>query len=365
MIAAWVENNNTNTAQNTLVWLNLSQGIAANSNVVVYMNIMSGSIMSANGPTGEAAQLSPTYGEYENIKQVMLPGLEYQIYYGTNGVCDSVGYQTQLYNAPLGDGTTINGCNTLVSSTPIFNTSEIGTTQQGWRGGTWYQAIINMQCGQTGGPLPNPPLPTCGVSTYNTINIKAIGFIQSNSSSNYNNYICSLSFGDGTAASTGTSFATSNGVDWLGGNVAPNNMYNDWQDSYNTGACYPTIIGDNRLETDYFYSSKTCVNCIDFGMYKYTNTGIISYFHAAYPPNGVMPSTSIGYSLESFASVTIPSIMQGQNTQLKGSANGGTSPYTYQWLEEAPGASSFTAISGATCQNYLFTTTTLTGALVA
>ncbi len=34
-----------------------------------------------------------------------------------------------------------------------------------------------------------------------------------------------------------------------------------------------------------------------------------------------------------------------------------SSPYTYQWYEEAPGAGSFSAINGGTSQSYLFSTT--------
>ena len=38
----------------------------------------------------------------------------------------------------------------------------------------------------------------------------------------------------------------------------------------------------------------------------------------------------------------------------------GTSPYTYQWLQKAPGASSYSSISGATLSSYSFATTSST-----
>ena len=84
VLNAWVESGASNTAPNTIVWVSMPGGIAANSKTVIYMNIISSNVMSANGPTGEAAQLSPTLGEYDNIKQIMLPGLEYQIYFDSN-----------------------------------------------------------------------------------------------------------------------------------------------------------------------------------------------------------------------------------------------------------------------------------------
>ena len=63
VLYAWVEANAINTATNTPVWVKLPNGVAANSNLVIYMNMMgSTNVMSANGPTGEAAQLSCPMG---------------------------------------------------------------------------------------------------------------------------------------------------------------------------------------------------------------------------------------------------------------------------------------------------------------
>jgi hypothetical protein len=57
------------------------------------------------------------------------------------------------------------------------------------------------------------------------------------------------------------------------------------------------------------------------------------------------------------ASASAGTVIQGTPSTLTSSVGGtGTPPYTYQWLEEAPGASSFTAIPGATSASYTFTT---------
>ena len=47
----------------------------------------------------------------------------------------------------------------------------------------------------------------------------------------------------------------------------------------------------------------------------------------------------------------------GQSMTFTATASGGTSPYTYQWLDKAPSASSYSAISGATSSSYSFATT--------
>ena len=57
------------------------------------------------------------------------------------------------------------------------------------------------------------------------------------------------------------------------------------------------------------------------------------------------------------SSVTID---QGQSFALTANPSDGVAPYSYQWLQEAPGAGSYTPIGGATSQTYTFATTTST-----
>jgi len=65
-IQAWVESSPSNTATDTIVWVKLPNGITAGSSTKIYMDFMSSNVMSSSGPTGEAPQLSPTYAEYDN-----------------------------------------------------------------------------------------------------------------------------------------------------------------------------------------------------------------------------------------------------------------------------------------------------------
>lgn len=72
-IYAWVESGASNTATSTVVWLKLTKAIPASSSVTVYMNFMPSNIMSSTTSyTGEAPQLSPTYGQYDNGALVFL-----------------------------------------------------------------------------------------------------------------------------------------------------------------------------------------------------------------------------------------------------------------------------------------------------
>ncbi len=60
-------------------------------------------------------------------------------------------------------------------------------------------------------------------------------------------------------------------------------------------------------------------------------------------------------------SASLGSVDQGQITVLSSSAvSTGTSPYTYQWFSEAPGASSYSSIGGATSSSYNFVTSSST-----
>ena len=106
-----------------------------------------------------------------------------------------------------------------------------------------------------------------------------------------------------------------------------------------------------------------------------TNT-VTTTVHVGNDPKGVAitPNGAYAYvtnTLSSTVSVISTSVLvaptvtatpgtvdQGQNSSLTSSSvTTGTSPYTYQWLAEAPDASSYSWISGATSSNYSFATT--------
>ena len=57
------------------------------------------------------------------------------------------------------------------------------------------------------------------------------------------------------------------------------------------------------------------------------------------------------------SSASVGTVDQGQSSTLSVTGlSGGTSPYSYQWLQKAPGASSYSTISGANSNTYTFST---------
>jgi outer membrane protein assembly factor BamB len=88
----------------------------------------------------------------------------------------------------------------------------------------------------------------------------------------------------------------------------------------------------------------------------------------------VTVTDSVGGQVGSYTTVTVYSVLvaptvtaspsivdQGQTSTLSSSTiTTGSSPYTYQWLSEAPGAFTYSSISGATSSSYNFVTSTST-----
>ncbi len=71
-ITAWIESGNTNTSTSTYVWIADPYSIGASSNQTIYMNFVNYSVLSSNGPTGEAPNLSPSYGQYDDGALIFL-----------------------------------------------------------------------------------------------------------------------------------------------------------------------------------------------------------------------------------------------------------------------------------------------------
>ena len=67
IIPSWFESGNSNSATDTIYWLLLANGIPAHSSVTVYMGFASQTVNLLNPQTtGEAPQLSPIYGQYDD-----------------------------------------------------------------------------------------------------------------------------------------------------------------------------------------------------------------------------------------------------------------------------------------------------------
>jgi hypothetical protein len=71
VIPSWLESGNSSTSTDTIYWLKLANGIPANSSITVYMEFAPPTTNLMNSQTtGEAAQLSPTYAQYDNGSNV-------------------------------------------------------------------------------------------------------------------------------------------------------------------------------------------------------------------------------------------------------------------------------------------------------
>lgn len=68
LLPAWLESGNSNTTSDSQVWVRLASSIPASGSTTIYMNFvpMSTTMMSAQGPTGEAPQLSSPYAANDN-----------------------------------------------------------------------------------------------------------------------------------------------------------------------------------------------------------------------------------------------------------------------------------------------------------
>ena len=117
-LQAWIENNAVNTASNTLVWVNLPNGIAASSTNTIYMDFMPSPVLSASGPTGEAPTLSSSYGQYDN------GGLVFNLYSDFSGTSLPSSWNSVGTGYTVNDGLSFSGASTSLVSTvsayPIY-----------------------------------------------------------------------------------------------------------------------------------------------------------------------------------------------------------------------------------------------------
>ncbi len=66
MIEAWVESNATSSSRATVVWVKLPMIIDGHDTTTIYMDFMNFPVLSRDGPTGEAPELSTAYAQYDN-----------------------------------------------------------------------------------------------------------------------------------------------------------------------------------------------------------------------------------------------------------------------------------------------------------
>ena len=130
--------------------------------------------------------------------------------------------------------------------------------------------------------------------------------------------------------------------------------YDSWLNVYAITASNNTIVADVNMNQNYAYTQSGLGPgpiTYDSGngrIYVGIENGVAIIVDT---PNLVAPSVS----------ASPVKVDQGQTSFLNSTAvTTGIAPYAYQWFTEAPGASSYSSIGGATSSNYSFVTSTST-----
>ncbi len=328
-LQAWVESNATNSSTNTIVWVKLPFSIGASSSNTIYIDFLSSNVMSASGPTGEAPQLSSTYAQYDN-------GADVFNYYQAWGGLSSLpagwtnGGATMTYNptntqisVPSSSYYMVYNQNAAAISIPEvweFYGNAYSLATSGGMGWGLFQNVWSS------GSY------TAGTHTY-ALQEADLGSAEVGADADW-----------GLNGGTNTGFVDTNALKLYTIAVASGSSVKDYVN-------YAPIWSSSA---EYSFTPAGQVFANHQNSYPYT---ILWSRTRAYPPGGVMPGLCVSASPTILASISPSSIFQGQSLTLSSSTSCGTSPYTYQWYEEAPGASSYSAISGATSSSYNFQTT--------
>jgi len=273
---SWCESGCSSTSSsNAIFWVKLPQAIPPGQSMVIQMYFLPKNVEYSGVHAGEAPQLSPSYGQYNNIGSVMNSGLLYQIWgWGGSGMQP----QSELYQAIMNPSSSFTfGSTTATASNTSYTTLSPGTMQN-VDGTNQGNVIINYQNWYSGGaPPPNPP-----VSNQNYWLVKAIGFISYTSGTTLYG-IADDGIGLGYYNGAPCSFTS-----WLCGTSNPNNIINEWiAEGATTYSGTISSSGDYPIELDFENQGGP-------GYIGMWSSSALNYYSPSYPPNGIMPSVSFG-----------------------------------------------------------------------
>lgn len=195
----------------------------------------------------------------------------------------------------------------------------------------------------------------------------AYSFVTSGSTAN-GTWSFQLQVTDATAAVVTSNAAAVTVNPALAVSVSPTSWVMDLGQSETFSA---SASGGSGTLTYQWYLNNVAVTGATAATYTYTpsSSGSPTIYckvtDQATPPNvsqSNTPSVTVNSALTTpSASASASNVDQGQTSTLSATApSGGTAPYSYQWLQEAPGATSYSPISGATSSSYSFATSTST-----
>ena len=317
-IPAWIEGNASNTSGNTPVWLRL-YSIPAGTSETIYMLIDSKSSfdLSPTGPTGEAPQLSSSYGKFDNGASVFV---FYDNFAGTT-------LSATNWQSPIGS----QGSVSVNNGATFTTTSSSGYIFIVAAAKIAYPAITEMlydpagnatsQVGALIGETKNTDLSSwidlCpGYETDWEANVAD----SSQLVVSYSPTSCSY-----TLIKSGFTTPSPDsipGFAWVAtGNEQAYLNYSDTQSATN-----------GKISIAKYYPYAGISNLVP-GSYS------VQWIRArAYPPNGVMPSAIYGTALVAGAPSATPNpVDSGQATTISTTAaTGGSGSYTYTWSGSVP-----------------------------
>ena len=274
-------------SQNTIYWLKINHNMSAGSYITIYADFMKHSIMN-NVSTGEAPQLSKIYGQYNDIENVLHPGLAYRFYYSPSGD-KCLPSPNSIYSQNILSNTSIINCGeTVVSGIYYTNTSGIPEIVNG---ALKNNTIFNYQNGYSNGSA----FPNITIKNPNSnFAAKAIGFIVSPSSTVFDTIIDDAGF-------LGAYYTGGNIQNWLSSYENSNNIINEWKGEGATQYSGTlNVCGSTRIEWLYSNEVGPAYDSL------WTNNSNVSYYSIRLFQNGSIPEMEAGYPTK-FVPVNLPS----------------------------------------------------------
>ncbi|MGD0728849.1 MAG: hypothetical protein ABR981_02120 [Candidatus Micrarchaeaceae archaeon] len=172
ILQAWIQSNPFGSSTNTTVWIKLTNSIEPDSNATIYMNILPYSILSANGPIGEAPQLSChnpsntincTYGQYDNGANVF----NFYVNFSCFGASLPCAFPS-VFNAPQSNTAEREFVeNGFVINATSNSTSYFGIqTKNTYKNSTVFEGLINSYQATTANVYPSIYLEEATNNTY-------------------------------------------------------------------------------------------------------------------------------------------------------------------------------------------------------
>jgi hypothetical protein len=296
ILNSWVETNCTNSSAYTVVWVQLVSSISGSGGQqIIYMDIMDGNVMAVAGPSGEAPQLSSSYGQYDDGALVFS---FYDNFSGTvlnAGTWDTSGSPTYT----VSNGLTFNAS---VSDTDIF-------TKDATFGNNSSTSVLDFYGNWIGeeSSLSGAQTTIAYMVMSNTHQIGFNNFLTSNWPQTPNTmfgcFVCS----------------------WGGANFALGYNYSTAENVYtvmfNSSLVTSSVSYGSVASTSADIPSPPFVICVR-GVTAICNDMFIQWVRARdYAPNGIMPSASFGSLVVNPVTYLLTVTVTGSGSLNESSAN--------------------------------------------